>query len=100
MEILNNLLEFALNIDQHLFQLVFNYGIWIYVILFLIVFMETGLVFMAFLPGDVLLFTAGAFCAGVQNDMWQTIELNLGVILFSLIIAAKSIQTVPQTFPK
>ncbi|PHR13127.1 MAG: hypothetical protein COA40_06385 [Aequorivita sp.] len=88
MELLNTLLEFALNLDQHLFQLVFDYGFWIYVILFLIVFMETGLVFMAFLPGDVLLFTAGAFCAGVQNDIGQTTELNLAIILLSLIIAA------------
>ncbi|QQX76149.1 MULTISPECIES: DedA family protein [Aequorivita] len=88
MEVLNNLIDFALNIDQQVFQLVFEYGIWIYVVLFLIVFMETGLVFMAFLPGDVLLFTAGAFCAGVQNDMGQTAELNLGIILLLLIMAA------------
>jgi membrane-associated protein len=68
--------------------LVLDYGVWIYAILFFIVFMETGLVVMAFLPGDILLFTAGAFCAGVQNDVGQTAELNLGITLFLLTIAA------------
>lgn len=88
METINNLLDFMLSLDHHLFEMVLDYGVWIYVILFLIVFTETGLVFMAFLPGDILLFTAGAFCAGVQNDTGQTAELNLGIILFLLTIAA------------
>jgi membrane-associated protein len=88
MEIINNLLDLALNLDHYLFELVLDYGVWIYAILFFIVFMETGLVVMAFLPGDILLFTAGAFCAGVQNDVGQTAELNLGITLFLLTIAA------------
>lgn len=50
--------------------------------------METGLVVMAFLPGDILLFSAGTFCAGVQNDIGQTAELNLVIILLLLFIAA------------
>ena len=50
--------------------------------------METGLVVMAFLPGDILLFTAGTFCAGVHNDLGQTAELNLAVVLLLLTIAA------------
>lgn len=50
--------------------------------------METGLVVMAFLPGDILLFTTGTFCAGVQNDIGQTAELNLVIILLLLLIAA------------
>lgn len=88
MEVINNLLDVILNLDHHLFELVLDYGLWIYVILFLIVFMETGLVVMAFLPGDILLFTAGAFCAGVQNNTGQTAELNLMVTLLLLLIAA------------
>ncbi|WP_047419853.1 VTT domain-containing protein [Cellulophaga sp. Hel_I_12] len=85
---MNIFLDFILNLDQHLFALVLDYGIWIYIILFLIVFMETGLVLMAFLPGDILLFTAGTFCAGVQNDVGQTAELNLLIVLFLLTLAA------------
>ena len=88
METINVLLDFILNLGHHLFELVLAYGNWIYVILFLIVFMETGVVFMAFLPGDILLFTAGTFCAGVQNNMGETAELNLGFILLILTIAA------------
>lgn len=88
MEIINNFLDFVLNLDHHLFELVLEYGKWIYIILFFIVFMETGLVIMAFLPGDILLFTAGTFCAGIQNDMGQTAELNLFLTLILLVIAA------------
>lgn len=88
MEIINSLLESAMNLDRHLFKWVLDYGAWMYVILFLIVFMETGVVVMAFLPGDILLFTAGTFCAGVQNDLGQTAELNLFLTLAILVIAA------------
>ena len=88
MEIITIFLDFILNLGHHLFEWVLAYGNWIYVILFLIVFMETGLVVMAFLPGDILLFTAGTFCAGVQNNIGETAELNLGFILFLLTTAA------------
>jgi len=88
MEIINTVLDFIVNIDHHIFKMVFEYENWIYIILFLIVFMETGLVVMAFLPGDILLFSAGTFCAGVQNDIGQTAELNLFLILLLLFIAA------------
>jgi len=88
LEIFNNLLDFILHLDNHLFDMIIDYGLWIYAILFLIIFIETGLVVMPFLPGDSLLFAAGAFCAGVQNDTGQTAELNLWIILCLLIIAA------------
>lgn len=81
-------MQFLLNLDNHLFQLILDYGMWIYAILFLIIFVETGLVVMPFLPGDSLLFAAGAFCAGVQNDLGQTVELNLGTTIVLLITAA------------
>ena len=58
-----SLIDFVLHIDQHLIELTQTYGLWIYAILFLIVFCETGLVVTPFLPGDSLLFAAGAVAA-------------------------------------
>jgi len=63
------LLDFVLNLNDHLTGLVAAYGIWVYAILFLIVFAETGLVVMPFLPGDSLLFAAGAVAAGGGLDV-------------------------------
>ena len=60
---LASLIDFILHIDQHLIELIQTYGLWIYTILFLIVFCETGLVVTPFLPGDSLLFAAGAVAA-------------------------------------
>ena len=60
---LASLINFVLHIDQHLIELTQTYGLWIYAILFLIVFCETGLVVTPFLPGDSLLFAAGAVAA-------------------------------------
>ena len=57
------LLDFILHVDDHLLEFITNYGVWIYAILFLIIFVETGLVVMPFLPGDSLLFAAGALAA-------------------------------------
>lgn len=72
------LVDFILHIDQHLAEFVANYGIWIYAILFLIVFVETGLVVMPFLPGDSLLFAAGALAAIGQMDPFL-----LGLVIFT-----------------
>jgi membrane-associated protein len=87
MEIIKSLLDFILHLDKHLFDLILNYGVWIYAILFLIIFVETGLVVMPLLPGDSLLFAAGTFCAGVVNN-GKTAELNLWLVLILLIVAA------------
>ncbi len=57
------ILDFILHIDAHLIELAQNYGLWIYAILFLIVFAETGLVVTPFLPGDSMLFALGAMAA-------------------------------------
>ena len=62
MEIIAALLDFVLHVDQHLALFVQNYGAWVYALLFAIVFVETGVVVMPFLPGDSLLFVAGAMC--------------------------------------
>lgn len=74
--------DFALHIDVHLFELVAKYGIWIYAILFLIVFCETGLVVTPFLPGDSLLFAAGVTAgAGAMNYFTA-----MAVLLFAGIL--------------
>jgi membrane-associated protein len=67
-EILGALLDFVLHVDIHLRQFVEHYGAWVYALLFLIVFVETGLVVMPFLPGDSLMFIVGALCgAGLMS---------------------------------
>ena len=63
MELLAQLFDIVLHLDRHLLWLVDNYGVWVYLILFLIIFCETGLVVMPFLPGDSLLFVAGTLAA-------------------------------------
>jgi membrane-associated protein len=82
MEFLHFLVDFILHIDVHLAELVAQYGIWIYAILFLILFCETGLVVTPFLPGDSLLFVAGALAALPGND------LNVHVMVALLVVAA------------
>ncbi|MEI6887893.1 MAG: DedA family protein [Bacteroidota bacterium] len=82
MEIIRYLIDFILHIDKHLLEIVSNYQTWTYLILFLIVFMETGLVVTPFLPGDSLLFAAGAIAA-LPGEPLQMLPL---VIL--LIVAA------------
>ena len=74
------MIDFVLHFDKHLIEFVHHYGTWVYAILFTIVFAETGLVVTPFLPGDSLLFAAGALCA--------TGELNLTAMLALLVIAA------------
>ena len=68
MEIISFLLDFILHVDKHLEAFVQSYGLWVYALLFLIIFVETGLVVMPFLPGDSLLFVVGALCgAGLMS---------------------------------
>lgn len=68
MEIITFLIDFILHVDKHLEAFVAAYGTWVYVLLFVIVFVETGLVVMPFLPGDSLLFIVGALCGvGMMN---------------------------------
>jgi membrane-associated protein len=64
LELITSFIDLVLHLDRHLQLLVENYGVWIYLILFLIIFCETGLVVTPFLPGDSLLFVAGAVAAG------------------------------------
>ena len=75
-ELITGFIDIVLHLDRHLQWLVANYGVWIYLILFLIIFCETGLVITPFLPGDSLLFVAGAVAAGGGMD----VHLLFGVL--------------------
>jgi membrane-associated protein len=82
MEIITFLIDFILHVDKHLEVFVQSYGMWVYALLFLIVFVETGLVVMPFLPGDSLLFVVGALCgAGLMS-----FPLACGVLIAAAIL--------------
>src|SRR5262245_30348294 len=70
MEILAAAWEIALRLDVHLGEFVAKHGTWVYALLFVIVFIETGLVIWPFLPGDSLLFVTGALAAAGGMDIW------------------------------
>ena len=80
------MIDFVLHFDKHLLEFVARYGTWVYAILFTIVFAETGFVVTPFLPGDSLLFAAGALCA--------TGELSISAMLALLMFAAFAGNTV------
>jgi membrane-associated protein len=79
---MHQLIDFILKIDEHLFDLTATYGGWVYGIIFLIVFAETGLVVTPILPGDSLLFAAGTLCgAGLLNPIIMAIVLLSAAII-------------------
>jgi membrane-associated protein len=82
MELITLLLDFILHVDRYLEAFVRDYGAWVYALLFLVVFVETGLVVMPFLPGDSLLFVVGALC-GVGLMDYPT---AVGVLLVAAIL--------------
>lgn len=77
MEVIQLFIDLLLHLDQHLLALTQTYGVWIYAILFLIIFSETGFVVTPFLPGDSLLFVAGALAAKGSLDVWGLMALLL-----------------------
>ncbi len=81
MEFIYSIIDFILHIDDHLVEIVNNYQTWTYLILFLIIFAETGLVVTPFLPGDSLLFATGAIIAKPETD------LNIFVMWLLLMVA-------------
>jgi membrane-associated protein len=82
MSIINSFFDFILHLDIHLGQIISSYGAATYAILFAVIFIETGLVIVPFLPGDSLLFVAGAFAAlGSLNIFWLILLLSLAAIL-------------------
>lgn len=85
MEFLHFIVDFILHIDVHLAELVRDYGMWVYLILFLIIFCETGLVVTPFLPGDSLLFVAGALAASNTTGDFNIIILNLLLIVAAIL---------------
>ena len=85
MELLQVLLDFILNLDEHLIALLSQYGVWIYAILFLIVFCETGLVVTPWLPGDSLLFAVGALTA-IDTSGTLTLPLVIGLLITAAIL--------------
>ena len=86
MEFLRLGLDFVLHVDVHLATFVQAYGAWVYALLFLIIFVETGVVVMPFLPGDSLLFVVGALCgAGLMN-----LPLTLALLIAAAILGNQS----------
>jgi membrane-associated protein len=81
-DLIKKLVDFIIHIDRHLAEIIASYGLWTYGVLFLIIFAETGLVVMPLLPGDSLLFAAGAFCAKPETG------LNVHLMALLLFIAA------------
>ena len=94
MEYLALLLDFILHVDKHLEVFVQTYGAWVYALLFLIIFVETGVVIMPFLPGDSLLFVVGAMC-GVGL---MSYPLSVGLLLAAAVLGNQSNYTLGHYF--
>ena len=94
MEIIVFLIEFIVNIDEHLETFVAAYGAWIYVLLFLIIFVETGVVVVPFLPGDSLLFVVGTMC-GVGL---MSYPLAVGVLFVAAVLGDQCNYTIGRYF--
>src|SRR3954467_6506257 len=94
MDVLMLLVDFILHVDRHLENFVTNYGAWVYALLFLIIFVETGVVIMPFLPGDSLLFVVGALCGvGVMNY-----PLSVALLLAAAVLGNQSNYTIGRYF--
>jgi len=86
MELLTFLFDFILHVDKYLEAFVRNYGLWVYALLFLVIFVETGVVVMPFLPGDSLLFVVGAMC-GVGL---MSYPMSVGLLLAAAVLGNQS----------
>jgi membrane-associated protein len=90
MEIITVLLDFVLHVDKYLEAFVAQYGLWVYALLFLIIFVETGVVVMPFLPGDSLLFVVGAMCGvGLMNY-----PLTVGLLFAAAVLGNQTNYTI------
>src|SRR5580765_4257075 len=94
MDLIALLIDFVLHVDVHLATFVQTYGAWVYALLFLIIFVETGVVVMPFLPGDSLLFVVGALCgAGLMS-----LPLVLVLLIAAAILGNQSNYTIGRHF--
>src|SRR5512140_1589110 len=94
MEFIGSLIAFILHVDVHLQNFVANYGNWVYALLFVIIFVETGVVVMPFLPGDSLLFVVGAMCGlGMMS-----FPLSLGLLVAAAVLGNQSNYTIGRFF--
>jgi membrane-associated protein len=94
MEIIAFLVDFILHVDRHLETFVTTYGNWVYALLFLIIFVETGVVIMPFLPGDSLLFVVGALCGlGLMSY-----PLSVGLLFAAAVLGNQSNYTIGRYF--
>jgi membrane-associated protein len=94
MELVTFLIDFILHVDKHLEVFIQNYGLWVYALLFLIIFVETGVVIMPFLPGDSLLFVVGAMC-GVGL---MSLPLSIGLLFAAAVLGNQSNYTLGRYF--
>ena len=94
MDFLPFLIDFILHVDRHLADFVQNYGAWVYALLFLIIFVETGVVVMPFLPGDSLLFVVGAMCGVGLMDL----GLSMALLTAAAILGNQSNYTIGRHF--
>ncbi len=94
MELIAFLIDFILHVDQHLQTFVQNYGAWVYALLFLIIFTETGVVVMPFLPGDSLLFVVGTLCgAGLMS-----LPLAMGLLVAAAVLGDQTNYSIGRYF--
>jgi len=94
MELATFLIDFILHVDKHLEAFVTSYGAWVYALLFIIIFVETGVVVMPFLPGDSLLFVVGAMC-GVGL---MSYPLSVGLLFAAAVLGNQSNYTIGHYF--
>jgi membrane-associated protein len=83
-ELIQGLVDFLLHVDRHLVELAARFGPWLYAVLFLIVFCETGLVLLPFLPGDSLLFAAGALIAAPGSPL--ELPFTMGLLIVAAVL--------------
>ena len=99
MTLIRTLLDYVLHLDKHLHMIIQDYGVWTYLILFLIIFCETGLVVTPFLPGDSLLFAVGTFAALGSLDLFLIIGLlSVAAILGDAVNYAIGYRLGPRVF--